>query len=424
MTFLVLLGCGTPTATGGGGATVQVQDATADADLGDASDGSSANDTDSGPAVDATATSLQTLPPQRRADLDAFAHKKLGSAHVPSCAAGIVKNGHLAWQGAWGYANVAQEQLATADHLYMLASISKTATAVGVMRAVQEGLAALDDDVNAWLPFAVHHPKYPNVPITLRLLLTHFSGIADNWDVMDTTYVEGDSPVALSDFLHDYLASDGKYYDASANFGTKKPGTTYDYSDIGMSLAAYAVEVKTKVPFDQWCADKVFAPLGMTQTAFRLKGLNTAMVALPYAWTKAGGYKSYGLYGYPDYPDGALRSSVPQMARFLLMFMNGGTWNGAQILAPATVAEMKKVQYPDLDDAQLLAWYMDVRDDGATYIGHNGGDRGIFTEMFYRPSDGVGVLLFCNGDVEQGTAAETAILALEARLFVEAGSLQ
>ncbi len=399
----------------------QLVDAAVELDA--AADGG-ADTSDAADSADAASEpTTATLPAEQRAALNNFVVNKLAAAHVPGCAAGIVKGGKLAWQSAWGLANVAQNTPATPQNLHMLASISKTATAVGVMRAVELGLVNLDDDLNTWLPFAVHHPKFPKTVITLRLLLTHFAGISDNWDVMDATYVDGDSPVALGDFLHDYLATDGKYYDAAANFGTKQPGTKYDYSDIGISLAGYAVELKTKVPFDQWCTQEVFAPLGLTQTSFRLKGLDASTIAMPYGWSKADGFTPYGLYGYPDYPDGALRSSVGQMARFLLMFMNDGSWSGVQVLKTATVAEMKKVQYPTLDQAQLLTWYSEVRDDGKTYIGHNGGDRGIWGQMFYRPGDGVGVLLFCNGDVDQGTAGETAVLAIETRLYQEAKSL-
>lgn len=379
-------------------------------------------------AADATATEpalpTATMAPQRAADLALFMSQELAKAHVPGLSAAIVKGGKLAWTGAYGLADVGLGKPALPQTVYMIASVSKTVTATGVMKAVEKGLVSLDADVQTWLPFPLRSPHFPEKPITLRLLLTHLSGLADNWDVMDTTYVQGDSPVSLGSFLHDYVTPGTAAWDAKQNWGSQAPGTLYDYSDIGVSIAAYAVERATETAFDAWCKSQVFDVLAMTETSFRLAGLDPSHIALPYAWSKAKGYTSYGLYGYPDYPDGGLRTSAPQLARFLLMFMGEGSFAGQTVLTPGSVAEMKKVQFPAIDDAQFLVWYAEQRDDGLTYIGHNGGDRGIYTEMFYRPGDGVGVVLLSNGDVDPDKAGGAALVAIEARLFEEAGHLQ
>ena len=378
-------------------------------------------DTSADSSGEAEVDAGSAMAPARAAALADFVTAQLAKAHVPGLAAGIVKGGKLAWTGAYGWADVDQKVPARPETVFMIASVSKTVTAAGIMAAVEQGHVTLDADVQTWLPFPLRSAHAPTVPITLRLLLTHTSGIADNWDVMDTTYVLGDSPVPLGTFLQQYLTPDGKYWDAGQNWGKQKPGTKYDYSDIGVSVAAYAVELATKVSFDTWCATQVFAPLGMTETSFRLAGLDPSHVALPYGWKAAEGYVSYGLYGYPDYPDGGLRTSVPQLAKFLPMFMQDGEYAGKQLLKAQTVAEMKKVQFPEVDDAQALVWYFEDR-DGQTYMGHNGGDRGIYTEMFFRPGDGVGVILLSNGDVETD-AATAALTAIEQRLFEEGDAI-
>jgi CubicO group peptidase (beta-lactamase class C family) len=364
-----------------------------------------------------------TLEPKRAADLALFMTQELAKAHVPGLSAAIVKGGKLAWTGAYGFADLELQKPALPQTVYMIASVSKTVTATGVMRAVEKGLVDLDADVQTYLPFPLRSPHFPDKAITLRLLLTHLSGLADNWDVMDTTYVQGDSPVPLGTFLHDYVTPGTPAWDAAQNWGKQEPGTKYDYSDIGVSIGAYAVERATKTSFDAWCKTQVFDALGMTETSFRLAGLDPSHVAQPYGWSKAKGYTTYGLYGYPDYPDGGLRTSAPQLAKFLLMFMGEGTWAGKTVLQAASVAEMKKVQFPAVDELQYLVWYGETRDDGLLYIGHNGGDRGIYTEMFYRPGDGVGVVLLSNGDVDPDLAGGKALTAIEARLFVEAGHL-
>lgn len=285
------------------------------------------------------------------------------------------------------------------------------------MRVWETGGLDLDEDVSTYLPFSVVHPDYPATPMTARMLLTHTSAIKDNWRVLDSLYVHGDSPIPLEQFLKDYLTPDGAYYDPGANFQTQAPGAVYQYSNVGVSLAALLVEAISGTAFDQYCRQFIFEPLGMSRTSWHLAGLDKNAIAMPYGYLRlAQRYYPYGFYGYPDYPDGALRTTVMDLARFLTAVIQFGSSGETRILKPETVAEMRRVQFPSLAPDQGLVWYYKEL-SGWTLLGHNGGDRGVATEMFFRPADGVGVILLMNGSWSRKS---TPIMEIETRLFQEA----
>ncbi len=104
-----------------------------------------------------------------------------------------------------------------------------------------------------------------------------------------------------------------------------------------------------------------------------------------------------GYYSYPDYPDGQLRTSVISLAKYLAMMMNHGSFNNQQILNSATVDEIFSPQIPDIDITQGIIWYQ-VNIGGNICWGHNGGDEGVSTNMYFSPADSTGVILLANGN--------------------------
>jgi len=358
------------------------------------------------------------VPAAAQSGLDTFIPARMEVAHLPGVGACIIKNGYVAWADGYGWANIAEQRPATRDTLFMLASVSKSLTATALMQLYDEGLFALDEDVNGVLTFPVENPSFPGVPITYRQLMSHASSIRDNWSVLGSLYVLGDSPIPLGQFLEDYLVPGGAYYSASKSYYTTTgPGDAFRYANVGYALAGYMVEAIRGVPFDQHCNEELFGPLGMAETSWFLADLDVDHVAMPYRYV-GGGYAAYGHFGYPDYPDGRLRTSVMQLARFLLAHINGGEYGGARVLEEATVAEMHTVQHPDLDPNYGLGF--DHRQMfGMELLGHSGGDQGVSTEMYFRPADGVGAILLTNGE-PYGGSEWSAYLDIYERLFEEA----
>jgi len=209
------------------------------------------------------------------------------------------------------------------------------------------------------------------------------------------------SPVSLEQFVTGYFVAGGAYYDGARNFDTQAPATAFHYSNAAIALAGYHVQALSKVPFDDYCREHVFAPLGMTESSYRLASLDPSHVAMQYG---SDGTTEIGNDDYPDFPDGELRTSVDQLARFLLMFMNGGTYQGAMILKPETVEQMKTIQYPSVDPDQGLVWYFETRGTRRV-LGHNGAVVGVSTRIGFDPATHVGVLLLTNGNAYSSTQA-------------------
>ncbi|HFC11851.1 MAG TPA: class A beta-lactamase-related serine hydrolase, partial [Anaerolineae bacterium] len=242
-------------------------------------------------------TTIKRRPPND--ELDDFIQTKMQTAHLPGLAACIVRNNQIVWTKGYGWANIQEQTPITPDTLFMLASVSKTVTAVALMQLYDDGLFDLDNDINAYLPFSVRNPNHPDTPITPHMLLTHTSSINDNWDILDTLYVTGDSPISLANFCAGYVTSGGTYYDSNNNFHNQAPGTLYSYSNVGAALCGFLAESLSGLSFEQHCQQRLFTPLGMNETSWHLAGLNVDNLATPYAYAN-GGYTPYAHYGYPD----------------------------------------------------------------------------------------------------------------------------
>jgi CubicO group peptidase (beta-lactamase class C family) len=145
------------------------------------------------------AAPLDALPgPEKPSPLDTFILEGMKEAKVPGLAALVIRDGNVAWSGYYGWANVETRTPVSRDTRFQLASVSKTVTACAIMQQVEQGKLDLDADINSVLPFTVRNPGHPDRPITLRHLLTHSSGIKDNWDLLEDTWVKnGDFPKPL-----------------------------------------------------------------------------------------------------------------------------------------------------------------------------------------------------------------------------------
>ena len=332
-----------------------------------------------------------------------FIEAKMIQANIPGIGAAVVRDGEVVWAGGFGQANIELALPATADTPFFLASISKTVTAVAVMQLRDLGLFELDDDVNDYLSFSVENPNHPGVPITFRQLLSHTASLQDNWDWMDPQYVSGDSPMALAQYLPQYLDPSGLIYHPAKSYYPWAPGTAYSYCNQGFALLGLLVEEIANQDFAEFAKQNILEPLGMNNSSFRLSDFDPNTIAMPYQSIFRGvlQYSPHGHFGYPDYPAGTLRASANDLARFMLAIQGNGTHAGTQILAESSVLEMKTVQYPQVEPTQGLCFYYSNH-VGEVTIGHDGGDPGVLTDMYYQVDDEeqVGVLLLANSDAK------------------------
>ncbi|MGY5853736.1 MAG: serine hydrolase [Candidatus Thorarchaeota archaeon] len=310
--------------------------------------------------------------------------------HIPGVAACAVKHGEVVWTGTYGYANLEQNISVTSETLFMLGSVSKIVTGIAFMQLYEDGLVELDDDINDYLPYAVIHPDYPNATITPRMLLSHVSGIRDNWNILGPLEVSGmDSPLTLEVFTHGYLTPNGTYYRA-ANFNIAEPGTEYDYTNVGSTLIAYLVEIISNTTFEEYCQQNIFLPLGMNNTSWFMSNLETDMIAVPYLYVGSS-HIARDHYSSAVYPCGFIRTSVSQQAKLLTALMEGGTLGTTNILSNNTLQMMMTHHYPE-----LASHYGFFFQHSGVLWGHGGSGPGVATRMFFYPEVHEGVIVMLN----------------------------
>ena len=328
-------------------------------------------------------------------DFDEYLASEMERQKIPALAALIFKENEILHEAYLGESNVEQSATLNANGVFLLASVSKLITGTALLQLHEQGRFGLDEPINDYLPFAVSVPNYSE-QITFRMLLTHTSGIADGAALDGQYYYGQDSPVALGDFLQNYLSTSGNLYDASDNFHDFAPGTQAEYSNIGSALIALLVEEISQTDFNTYCKNNIFTPLGMSQTFWRLDEATQSGLPLvmPYNST-ASGFEAIGHYTFTDYPNGGLRTTARDMQRFLsALAQNGRAGNGFQLLQSATVAAMLTPQIPDLDaDAGLHTFRMNTEHN---LWGHDGGEQGVATIVAFNPSTKIGIVLFAN----------------------------
>ena len=346
---------------------------------------------------------------QAQSELDNFITTHMATEHISGLSAVLVRDNAIVWYGNYGLADREANIPVTDSTIFMLASASKTITATALMQLVEDGMIGLEDPANDHLPFTVVNPNHPDSVITVKQLLTHTASIADNWDIMP--YTVGDPTTPLGDFLFDYLDASGANYDPLMNYNSFAPNSTYQYTNIGIALVGYLVETVSGMPFNTYCNQNIFAPLCMDNTGWFLSELDTTRIARPYSYFD-GIYNDNGLYGYADYPDGMLRTTALSLAKFMYAHMNQGHFNGVQLLDTATVALMHSAVIPAIDPGQGIIFYSYDNAFG-TWWGHNGGDLGVSTNMFFDEATNTGLITLTNSDGDHEPIRDAILNALD-----------
>ena len=272
--------------------------------------------------------------------------------------AGIVTllayRGQLIHADAVGYQNLETKMPMKLDSLFQIASMTKPITAVAVMLAEEDGLLTILDPIEKYLPEYKDlkvkdgdNLVKPARPITIRDLLTHTSGMG------------GGYPKAVGDFQTFYRKRDKTLAEAVKLFAREplevQPGTKWIYSNMGIATAGRIVEVVTGKSFEQFLDERLFTPLGMKDTHFFLPASKNARVAQIYQLTGTGLQKSVieptrenAVYSAPE---AGLYSDAADMFRFLQMMLNGGRFQGKQILSRHSVELMTYNHTGDLQAA-------------------------------------------------------------------------
>jgi len=335
--------------------------------------------------------------------------------NIPGMVVGIVQGDVLSWSNAYGWADIKNKKPMQTDALMNIASISKTITATAIMQLWEQGNLDLDTDINTYLSISIRNPHHPEVPITIRHLLTHTSSIIDGSAYQDS-YACGDPNISLQQWITQYLTEEGEFYNSEENFLPKEPGTQHEYSNVGYGLLGFIVEEITNMPFNQYCREQIFEPLGMKYTGWHINEIDSAKHTIPHIYVNQEnrqmiveqyseffpGEKEFAigtniplcLYSFPNYPDGLLRTNVEELSYFLRAMMNEEVFNNHPLLKKSTIDEMLSFQVEG-NARQGLCWR---QSDFESLWGHSGGDPGVRTHMYFSRETDVGIIIFQNNN--------------------------
>jgi len=330
-----------------------------------------------------------------------------------------------------GFADLENKTPTHKDSIYRIASISKVIVAIGLLKLYEQGLVDLDEDVSKYLGFEVRNPKFPDVKITLRMVLTQTSSIIDDGIFENGIYKGYDGSNCTDDFINlkDLLTPNSKHF--YKGYSEYLPGTNFIYSNLGCGILACVCEKITNRYFPDYIIDVLLKPLDI-RSGFRLENIEKIENLVGHYTFDNGHFNLYRNYDsfkkvqclkYPlgeNYRGvaGGLYITASDLCKIMSMLMNKGVYNEIRILNESTVIEMEKVQWkgtPSDPTYKAKGLQMIIMDEftKSPLKGHFGNAYGLRSFMLY--NDLGGLIFLCNGadfinDVEHMTILQEKVI--------------
>ncbi len=362
-----------------------------------------------------TIDAAETLPtarftdPERRAKLDQ-AFPKIEQAvaswarehHVPGVAWGIVIDGELATFGGVGYRSTEEKKPVEADSIFRIASMTKSFTALAILKLRDKEMLSLDAPVAKYVPEleSLERPTKDSAPITVRHLLTHTAGFPEDnpW---------GDRQMEISD---DEL---GRWLSDGIPFSTAT-GSSYEYSNYGYAILGRVVANVSQRPYAQYINEEILHPLGMKSTFWDAKDAPESRLAAGYRWQDAKHQievpLGHGAFG----PMGGIFTSSEDIARWVALMLSAYPPRNDPETPPALRYSLREMQqgagYPRLYvrrrspaspiDGLASTYGFGLGSYQACDLGwsvsHSGGFPGFGSNMRWLPEQGVGAFAMAN----------------------------
>lgn len=293
-----------------------------------------------------------------------------------------------------GVANIESATPVSEDTVFRIGSITKTFTAVAVMQLWEQGLIDLDAPANNYLrAFQLVPAKASWRPATVRHLLTHTAGVPE-W--LHPLRMIKSRWFAETFALEERVPTLAEYYQGGLRLAAE-PGTIWTYTDHGFATLGQIVEDLSGQALDRYFRDRIFEPLGMTDTDLLRSQRLTARLATGYHLSSDGPKAVTDRQGLTA-AAGSIYSTPRDMARYIAAFLAGGSGEHGSILNPETVALMVQPHYqpdPRIPGMGLAFWRVNL--GGHAAVEHQGVVPGFNSQIFLAPDDAAGVLAFTNG---------------------------
>jgi CubicO group peptidase (beta-lactamase class C family) len=336
------------------------------------------------------------------ADIDRLFTAFTTEQHVPGAAWGIVVDGELAHAGATGVRDVSSKAPVDADTVFRIASMTKSFTAMCVLKLRDEGKLSLDDPAEKYVPElkALAYPTTDSPRITIRHLLSHAEGFPEDnpW---------GDRQLADTDEQLSQMIKGGIPF-------SNAPGLAYEYSNYGFAILGRIVSNVSGMRYTDFVAANVLKPLGMTSTTLEPATVPANRLAHGYRW-EDNAWKDEPLLSNGSFGSmGGMLTSVRDLSRYVGLFLSAWPPRDGPETGPikrSSLREMQQVWRPAPASAARDRATGAVQLNSGGYgfglrvsqscsyrhiVAHGGGLPGFGSVMTWLPEYGVGIIAFGN----------------------------
>ncbi|MEP6914379.1 MAG: serine hydrolase domain-containing protein [Acidobacteriota bacterium] len=380
----------------------------------------------------ATLAASDAYPPPRFTDPDRV--KKLESAlpeidrifrayatakKIPGMVWGVVIDHRLAHVQSYGVRDRASQEPATPDTAFRIASMTKSFTALAILKLRDDGRLSLEDPVSKWIPeFArMELPTHDTPPLRIRQLMSHSAGFPEDNPWGDQQLSATDA--ALDAWLH-----------AGIPFSTP-PGTRYEYSNYAFGLLGRVVTKASGVPYETYVRQDILAKLHMDATTFQFKDIPAASRAIGYRLKPDGTYAEepplpHGVFGAM----GGLLTTATDLGQYIAFHLSAWPPRDDAEAGPvrrASVREMAHLWTPSNLTVRRTDGALQASETGYGFglrvtsdcrfdhiVAHGGGLPGFGSYMAWLPEYGVGIFamatLTYSGPAEPISSAWDAML--------------
>lgn len=320
---------------------------------------------------------------------DPIVERALIDYNVPGISIGIVIDGYLVYAKGFGYRDLERKLSVTADTVFPIGSCTKAFTSFVMGTLVEEGLLHWDQLVVDIIPEFRLYDQYATQNLTMRDLLTHRTGMPRH------DFMWYNSKMTRADVIRRI-----RYLEPSCDLRER-----YQYNNLMYLIAGYAAEQLSKKSWESLVSDRILKPLGMNHTNFTIDEMIKEIdFATPYIeknnMCNKMTLRDISLIG----PAGSINSNVNDLARWVQMQLNGGTYENHSLISPATLQEMHTPQViipgaPETKESLLSAygigWGISTY-RGQYLLSHDGGVDGFTSAVGLLPRQGVGVIVLAN----------------------------
>jgi CubicO group peptidase (beta-lactamase class C family) len=328
--------------------------------------------------------------------LDQYINSSMKNWKVPGASVAIVLDGSVVYMKGFGVRDIRTNQPVTPDTLFDIGSCTKAFTSAAIAMLVDEGKMQWDSKVNAYIPFFHLYDPLADENVTIRDLLTHRTGVPGT-DLLWYVY-----PQASREELIRRLA----YIKPTAGFRAK-----FQYQNLMYVAAGYAVGQVTHGTWDDFVKERIFQPLGMTESDTSAnEAQESPNYATPHEQNPDGSVKAIPWHNIDNAgPAGSINSSARDMAKWITFQLGDGVYEGKRLISARNLreihipqmviqpgGEIPTVFFPD--SAQLsygLGWFVqDYR--GHQLILHPGDIDGFATMVVLIPEIHTGFFVVIN----------------------------